>query len=218
MFKARFIFVTQFLVLTSFAQEGPSDQASGKQLSENDKQSQYKLLEPSAAMINTVGQPKDVLKSIDSAHHSLPRSTHKWPKSKIVVPEKSEKKQAYQEKEKYCPYAKPAKKSVDKKHEPIFIYDTYTARRGTPKMLEIFCAGCDKHIMSYQKDGPGALLRCYLDRIHSPKALKNKQYDNIANLTCLSCSRIIGTPMIYKPENRPAYRMIQRSFYFKTNC
>ena len=105
------------------------------------------------------------------------------------------------------------------KKERAFIYDAYTQRRGDPKMLEIMCARCRKYVMSYQKDGPGALLRCYLDRIHEPRDLKERQYQHfdvrtISRLRCPSCSTIIGLPMIYKLENRPAYRMLRNTFYF----
>ncbi len=101
-----------------------------------------------------------------------------------------------------------------------FIYDSYTDRRGTPKMLAIFCNYCDARVMHYQKDGPGRLLRCYLDRIHTPEELHNRQYDRFntrtsPHLKCLSCRAKIGTPMIYRQENRPAYHLIQKSFYIK---
>jgi hypothetical protein len=63
-------------------------------------------------------------------------------------------------------------------------------------------------MLIYQKDGPGSLLRCYLDRIHFPKELNGKE-----NLNCAGCNRTIGTPMIYKPEQRPAFRMRHGMFY-----
>lgn len=105
--------------------------------------------------------------------------------------------------------------------EDVFIYDAYTQRRGRPAMLSIHCSSCRNPIMTYQKDGPGRLLRCYLDRIHSPKNLKDRQYDrgfNVTtscNLNCPKCLRTIGTPMIYAPEARPAYNLIKSRFYFK---
>lgn len=100
-----------------------------------------------------------------------------------------------------------------------FIYDAYTERRGEPKMLEIMCCRCDRWVMNYQKDGPGALLRCYLDRIHAPRDLKERQYARFdvrkfPRLRCNSCDSIIGIPMIYALENRPAYKMFKNAFYF----
>jgi hypothetical protein len=104
--------------------------------------------------------------------------------------------------------------------ESLFIYDGYTSRRGSPAMLEIYCESCEKPVMSYQKDGPGNLLRCYLDRIHRPRDLKERQYGYFNERTaialrCPYCSRVIGIPMIYRPENRPAYKMLRNRFYFK---
>lgn len=101
-----------------------------------------------------------------------------------------------------------------------FIYDNYTARRGEPKMLDIRCAYCDSNLITYQKDGPGALLRCYLDRIHAPNYLRDRQYERFdvrrsPLLRCHECQSTIGIPMIYKAENRPAYRMLRDKFYIK---
>lgn len=115
---------------------------------------------------------------------------------------------------------KPHNKIEEKKQSFRFIYDRYTARRGEPKMFDIYCDGCKCLLIQYQKDGPGRLLRCYLDRIHSPKILKNRQYEyfNVRtspNLSCNSCRLIIGTPMIYKSESRPAYNMKSDCFYIK---
>ncbi len=94
----------------------------------------------------------------------------------------------------------------------VFKNDTYTKRRGAPVMLIISCGICGHYLMCYQKDGPGPLLRCYLDRIHHPENLKQRQYDNFektsaAPLVCEGCSNVIGTPMIYEKEERPAYAM-----------
>lgn len=97
-------------------------------------------------------------------------------------------------------------------YEGKLIHDAYSQRRGSPKMLKLFCESCSSYVMHYQKDGPGPLLRCYLDRIHYPEEIKNTQK---GTLLCPSCKQIIGTPMIYKPENRPAYRMIKHRFYIQ---
>jgi hypothetical protein len=93
-----------------------------------------------------------------------------------------------------------------------FKKDSYTKRRGTPVMLIITCAGCNTYLMHYQKDGPGPLLRCYLDRIHHPEDLHKRQYDEFnkktaPKLSCSSCTTVIGSPIIYEKENRPAYHM-----------
>lgn len=92
------------------------------------------------------------------------------------------------------------------------IYNRYTKCRGTPQLLQIFCSKCNNYIMTYQKDGPGELLRCYLDRIHLPKELNSRQFEHFRKakapkLECNTCDSVIGVPMIYEKENRPAYRM-----------
>ena len=75
--------------------------------------------------------------------------------------------------------------------------------------------------MSYQKDGPGELLRCYLDRIHHPEELKklqDKEFDlkTADNLACSDCKSVVGIPMIYQFEKRPAFRMIPRKTHYNT--
>lgn len=101
-----------------------------------------------------------------------------------------------------------------------FKRDSYMKRRGAPAMKIISCAGCGAYLMSYQKDGPGPLLRCYLDRIHHPESLERRQYmafdkKTAENLTCAQCQEVIGTPMIYEKEDRPAYHMRQGFFSIK---
>jgi hypothetical protein len=115
---------------------------------------------------------------------------------------------------------KPFKKIDYKKEHSSFIYDKYTARRGDPKMLHIRCAECNHLLIKYQKDGPGRLLRCYLDRIHAPENLKNRQHEqfNVRTspyLSCQNCRLIVGKPMIYQSENRPAYKMEINRFYIE---
>jgi hypothetical protein len=71
--------------------------------------------------------------------------------------------------------------------------------------------------MLYQKDGPGPLLRCYLDRIHEPEILKNLQKnciskDTLSQLNCSKCDQHIGISMIYEKENRLDYQMIKGHF------
>ena len=72
--------------------------------------------------------------------------------------------------------------------------------------------------MSYQKDGAGNLRRVYLDRIFAPKQLVNLQ-DNSINkvkkLICPNCKEDLGTPYIYKKENRKAFKLYQDSLIKK---
>jgi len=91
-----------------------------------------------------------------------------------------------------------------------FRINRYTKVRGEPKFLRIFCASCNELVIIYQKDGPGSLLRCYTDRIHYPRLV----YPG-TSLKCRKCSETIGLPMIYKPEQRPAYRMLRDKFFME---
>lgn len=101
-----------------------------------------------------------------------------------------------------------------------FKNDSYGRRRGAPMMLSISCSGCGNYIMSYQKDGPGPLLRCYLDRIHHPEPIQKRQYEvfdknESLRLECEHCNIVIGVPIIYEKENRPAYHMRPTLFAIK---
>lgn len=97
--------------------------------------------------------------------------------------------------------------------------DRYAKSRGGPHIfLYIACAQCEEPAMVYQKDGPGKLLRCYSDRIFWPPALVEAQQDitsaNIRSagpLGCTACGNVIGNPMIYEREDRPAYRVVPGS-------
>lgn len=76
------------------------------------------------------------------------------------------------------------------------------ARGGKMKILNIHCTHCGTWVLKYQKDGPGQLLRCYLNRILAPQELEQlqrqptiKEPRNMSNLICSQCKSIIGTPM-----------------------
>lgn len=75
------------------------------------------------------------------------------------------------------------------------------ARGGHSRLLDVSCAKCNTHIFYYQKDGPGILKRAYLDRIVGLN-VKGK-----TNLICPKCKELLGVPIIYKKENRPALRL-----------
>lgn len=76
------------------------------------------------------------------------------------------------------------------------------ARGGASRLLEISCTACGAKVCHYQKDGPGSLKRMYADRIVSPtKPVGGKGLD------CPGCKASLGVSMIYKKEDRPAYRL-----------
>lgn len=99
--------------------------------------------------------------------------------------------------------------------------DRYAKTRGGPsKFLYIACGNCAAPVMVYQKDGPGGLVRCYADRIVWPAELVEAQVRFLPEVTkpasalsCPKCAQIIAGPMIYEPENRPAYRLIPGTFH-----
>ncbi len=93
-------------------------------------------------------------------------------------------------------------------------------RDGNSHFLNLYCGRCGQYLALYQKDGRGSLIRLYLDRIFDPKELselysKSIEKKNIPNLKCLKCDLLIGIPMLYKPEQRFAFRLIRGSFVKK---
>jgi hypothetical protein len=94
------------------------------------------------------------------------------------------------------------------------------ARGGESNLLDVYCQNCSTHLIKYQKDGRGNLLRCYFNRIMFPENLKNLDYKfkdsnlkEMPNLECPSCEYVIGTPMTYR-DGRLAYKL-RKGFYKK---
>lgn len=97
--------------------------------------------------------------------------------------------------------------------------DRFSTRRGgTSEVLGICCRGCGNLVIIYQKDGPGPLQRCYVDRIIYPNRYKKlqrfKSAKELPKLRCGSCDAVIGIPMRYRKhgENRLAFRMMHSLF------
>lgn len=85
-----------------------------------------------------------------------------------------------------------------------------SSRGGHSRLLSLHCRKCNNTIAIYQKDGPGSLLKLYFDRILFPEDLIDLQFKNIkdvAMLKCKKCGEIIGSPYIYAPEKRKAFRL-----------
>lgn len=98
--------------------------------------------------------------------------------------------------------------------------DSYQKARGKPKIFLMHCGHCHCYVMAYQKDGPGPLKRCYLDRIHHPEIFEKVQHmkfdtKTAPKLRCSACRTILGFPMVYKKENRLAYRLKRGIFSIK---
>lgn len=93
--------------------------------------------------------------------------------------------------------------------------DKYSrARGGTSKFILISCNNCHYPLLLYQKDGPGPLKRMYIDRIHAPENLATlkdtvSSKSELQKLICQNCDKILALPMIYKPENRLALRLVR---------
>lgn len=94
--------------------------------------------------------------------------------------------------------------------------DRFSRSRGASQFLNLFCAKDGAHLVLYQKDGPGALKRLYLDRIFAPSPQSGWQnlgsITEVPNLTCPKCGTLIGSPMIYRSENRLAIRLNAGTF------
>ncbi|MBU1252106.1 MAG: hypothetical protein KJ905_01420 [Nanoarchaeota archaeon] len=90
--------------------------------------------------------------------------------------------------------------------------DKYLSDRGgIAKIIDVSCMICRKKLFTYQKDGPGWLKRCYLNRILDFHKISNfNDLKSMPNLTC-SCGEIIGTPMKHK-DGRFAFRLIRGKF------
>jgi len=113
---------------------------------------------------------------------------------------------------------------VDQKFtQHVLKKDRYVnARSGNSHFIDLFCSQCKQHIVLYQKDGHGALLRLYLDRIFEPKEFSLLQARinskiEMPNLKCQKCDALIGIPMVYESEKRLAFRLVHGSFAKKNH-
>ena len=95
-----------------------------------------------------------------------------------------------------------------------FKNDEYRKARGSrTRLVNLSCRVCGKNIMVYQKDDyPGRLRRLYFDRIFYPKHLvdlQEKPLTEVTTLRCPKCREDLGTPYVYKKENRKAFKVYQ---------
>ncbi len=99
------------------------------------------------------------------------------------------------------------------------VKDRYSrARGGRSKLIRILCKRCKAEVLTYQKDGPGWLKRCYLNRIVWPQKLARLQRNrrvrepgDMDALRCESCKAVIGIPTRHK-DARLAYAIVPGSF------
>lgn len=89
-------------------------------------------------------------------------------------------------------------------------------RGGESKILNLFCANCDSYLFSYQKDGPGKLLRCYKDRIRKWGSAEMRTVTKVEKIVCTVCNNDIASLFIYKGfgRKREAYGLRKEAAYF----
>lgn len=84
------------------------------------------------------------------------------------------------------------------------------------RFISIYCSQCEAFILRYRKEGSGALIRVYLNRIQAPEHFQQYKHatgkSELPPLDCLQCKQRVGTPMIHDTGNRPAYRLTKGSF------
>lgn len=91
---------------------------------------------------------------------------------------------------------------------PKFKQDEYVNnRKGYSEFLDLHCSKCESKFARYQKDGPGDLMRIYVDRIFDNPELLDFSIDK--KLYCKECGRLMGLGYLYPPEQRPAYNLFQ---------
>lgn len=95
-----------------------------------------------------------------------------------------------------------------------FKKDIYTKNRGNySEFLNLYCRKCGTKIAKYQKDGPGDLLRIYVDRILENEELLQFVVDK--KMLCPHCQRLLGLGYLYPKEQRPAYILFQNTIVKK---
>ena len=75
-------------------------------------------------------------------------------------------------------------------------------------VIKICCAKCSTLLYVYKKEGPGSLVKCYIEGIL-------KDYTN-CDLKCPQCGQQFAR--LAKYHNRPAYKIIQGKVIVKGHC
>lgn len=93
------------------------------------------------------------------------------------------------------------------------------ARGGKAFMVWVYCALCESEVLYYQKDGDGALKRCYLNRIYAPAYLERLQSDpamrdpkRVPALACPHCKTVLGKAVMHH-DGRVAFRLRPGLFF-----
>jgi len=75
-------------------------------------------------------------------------------------------------------------------------------------VIKIICANCGTLLYRYKKEGPGSLIKCYVEGI-----LKDYTKEN---LKCPKCNKQFAR--LAKYHNRPAHKIIQGKVIVKGHC
>lgn len=79
---------------------------------------------------------------------------------------------------------------------------------GKKYVIKIYCAKCNTFLYKYQKEGAGALIKCYINNILEDKTK--------GNLKCHVCNQKFAK--FAKYHNRPANKIIQGKIIIKGHC
>lgn len=74
--------------------------------------------------------------------------------------------------------------------------------------ISIYCMQCEALLYVYQKEGPGQLIKCFVDRIIEDKTNKD--------LSCSNCGQEFARKAII--HNRPAHKIIQGKIFTRGHC
>lgn len=92
------------------------------------------------------------------------------------------------------------------------------SRGGQARFCQVICRTCSATVLLYQKDGIGALRRCYLNRIFEPPDVAGLQSNpairdpkDLPVLRCGRCASILGFPMRHS-DGRLAFRLKTGTF------
>lgn len=75
-------------------------------------------------------------------------------------------------------------------------------------IIKIICANCGALLYRYKKEGPGSLVKCYVEGIL-------KDFTK-GNLKCPKCNQQFAR--LAKYHNRPAHKIIQGKVIVKGHC
>ncbi len=81
-------------------------------------------------------------------------------------------------------------------------------KKTKPFVIKIYCSKCNSLLYLYEKEGPGALVKCYTDKI-----LKD---NTSGDLRCPQCHQKFARLARY--HNRPAHKIIGGKVVVKGHC